>query len=1137
MKGVITIEARNAVTGELENSFEQTNTITDEFMWYTGRVQSFRALISITDAVFESSVVAPRVPYYPVGNDITSFRSVIGSTTIPGNALYGTYNPKTSTNEAFIQYVARYSPPPVGSSRTIATVMLTAPYDEGYWQYRGRAWAFAKLATPCVQTDTQVFDIYYRVFFEYDELNSDVHRRWYDGYTAYFVAGAVNANSMFDNHYVYPWPTLSGPDGDSAASMEYHYGDTTRWFQLRPSSTTLGFSLTRTMGFDDHVGEVINGVISIPTSDMSQQTYAVSNSVELSTRFNKIQNLIGHREELTSNYAHPFLDVDNLPTSSGRITLGGDWEDVDTPTTPGMYFQTKFPEWNKIQITAPGAVGVSEYNYTTQVYMTLATHDSPNGQRRNTHQPVAVPGLCAAPSTHISFGTSVLGDTSVTKLDSEQISSTIGYDESSVLIPSKDKLVLFSIPGARYWRITGGFTNIGQLAVSNGVVYIGCRATGLWSVDPRSTTTATPVVVSGADVSACYGVAAGNAGSVLAIVESGLIKYDGSNWTAIANPYTVATNLFAFLKIDTLSASNQSLAVYAPSAETRLGEWWSESTSAQLAPTQPALSGYGRPRINRAHVLGLDGQWVVSSNGTAYYTSFGGASFAALNTGGAQDRGIGAPFAAIDSSGTAHIGTINWAGANRLEINSDTFYSDVRVPYVRVHRNGALVQQFPNADSIGTISSDQTVNANTPVTKSIAGYGGGEEAYGFVQLQPGVIFTIVRTSASAVRSHVWMIGLENNPHGGALRWIAQTTYGWDGANWVKNHPASKPTHTAAEPLLDGVTVRFEDGTSGTSFQTPNYFKFGLARGLMKDNATRASFTIPFHTAKTEAGLVPTLSSTTVPAPIVGETGLVGVHQHLKSAGAALNGSNNVVFPGNNRGQFAVGDKQLIGDFRLQIPMTGFDDPMSRYTTIVGIGHFSRFATDERAAIEIRRHTRTGTDTQIAIIVGGSDQTYVSSGSATDVFEIQRTAGTITILRGSTVVHTVSPTQSGISADDQALDVIYSVTSQANGNALWGAVPANLFTPAVTILANGTTSAVWVGDPVARTGAYNLRFKGIDTTIRPIVTIDGVPASVKLREGLPAPGEAAVDWRQGCVYFNSADVGKPITVDCIRVYTT
>ena len=87
------------------------------------------------------------------------------------------------------------------------------------------------------------------------------------------------------------------------------------------------------------------------------------------------------------------------------------------------------------------------------------------------------------------------------------------------------------------------------------------------------------------------------------------------------------------------------------------------------------------------------------------------------------------------------------------------------------------------------------------------------------------------------------------------------------------------------------------------------------------------------------------------------------------------------------------------------------------------------------------------------------------------------------------------------------------------------------------MTNGKDNAVLIGSASLKTDSYDIRFKGIDATVAPTGTLGGVTAPVKTDGTLPALGEISLDTKMGIMYFNVADVGKAITINCTRVFTS
>jgi hypothetical protein len=71
------------------------------------------------------------------------------------------------------------------------------------------------------------------------------------------------------------------------------------------------------------------------------------------------------------------------------------------------------------------------------------------------------------------------------------------------------------------------------------------------------------------------------------------------------------------------------------------------------------------------------------------------------------------------------------------------------------------------------------------------------------------------------------------------------SYGWNGSAWELGHAGSKVTHAGAEPLLNGLTIAFSNGTT-PSFTAGDFFTFAVANGLVKDNATRVDYSYGFY---------------------------------------------------------------------------------------------------------------------------------------------------------------------------------------------------------------------------------------------------------------------------------------------------
>ena len=1119
MKGIVTLEARNKETLALENTVVKDNIITDTFIARTIRGDTrIDMAIHITKSVFAPSFFTYNTP-----------SDAIRPIEIPNVPRFQFFS-KTADSDAFIQISARFNPPDTGTTRTISTVLLTGYETSGSFesnQGRFQPRAFTTLDVPCIQTDTQVYDIYYRIYFQYDEAGSSIAYRTYEDFLQRLGGGypQQNTRQVFNRSWTMPWPPLQVRPSD----VNKYAVSTDRWYPYRSNAsevvtdTLVGYKCDRSWGFDTAVGTIVSGIYYNSGAGVYFPVLAAS---DYSSDFNKIQNLIGNKVELTT-IVSPFLNVDNLPDSTGKITLGGEWNDAG-PVNGDYYQYVALPEWNKIQIVESGAVGVAKYKYTTQKYLGGA-----NEYRAN-----IVPGLSHYHNlSRLSDGLSLLGDLSDAKFGVQQLSATIAYDDSSVLVPKTDQIILYSISASKYWHITGGFTNIHQLAVRNGIVYIACRNTGLWRVDPRVTTVATKVTVSTSitvNFSKCHGVSVCGKNKLWAVADDALVSYDGSAWTAynatttpaFGNTATVYSNI-EYISSDPTGNNGEMLVVRANgSAATTLGWWWS-----QLQPLTEILNGStagtapGNPRLNRSDLVCLGGVWAVYIRNAYYLIKFGESIYKNLsisvNSGYPQVSHLISPVAVTTST----------AQRNLLVFCEPSYpTSEIVVRQRFFDPTGAYLGGAEGDPSIRFFDLDGYTDDRNPKSAE-----NNSRAYHCnILLAHGLVFSIKKIgyiNGDCVLSEVIQVGLDRTPHGGSTRWAAIREYGWDGSKWVLGGTTGRTTHSDARELLDGVTVKFADGASGTSFLTPNYWKFGLCRGLLKDNATRVQLVTPFYVSKNLSGNAP-LSETRVPATSAGQTGVVGVNVSKSTAWVTPDADGHIKFAGQNGWQYAVGDKYLVGDFELSIDTSKFADPKQRQSTSVGIGRISR--ADPRPLIEIVPGFSGQPGFGIYITNGGhggtkwGERVYFATNGFPTTLSIRRTAGVITVVSNGTVIYTY-PQAAYIRACDDKLEVIFTTVASNDP------MPVGLIAPKATIISNGSTRAVHIGDPVAQTESYSVRFKGVDTTLPPTGTLNGQPVNVKTDGTRPVPGEITLDAYSGIAYFNAADVGKTVTLNCTRVF--
>lgn len=1137
MQGIITLKAVNAETHEVEGEYECKNIISDNFIRNVSLgSQNLQLNIRLSTAVWKPTLY-PAVMHT---NNTAGFESLTRSGDVFGVSAWS-FIDETQNTPAMLQYSARFAPP-ASASRTIKSVML-----EGAGSYNTIV-ALTELGTPCVQTTSQYYDIYYRVIFDYADTPTGFRWVVYKKQIKNLLTSSFNGGRVGYYDSVNSFPKLNISTGDDVlirthvVNPDDIYLECNRVSALTaqlPISDKRNYALKNPNGsnylnFTERTGYLFN---SVYTRDGGVSTGEISASNVFRNR-SKIQNIFGYAYESTNSNSEYFLDIDALATGSGSVQLTGDWENEETTANPALYFKKDFAKRISLEITQAGSVGVSSYKYKEQPFIRIsnALDYITSGTVivvKNKQMSEPIYGLLSETDiTHFAHNKGVMGIISPDVYGPEQISAAMAYDDTSVLLPKKNEIILYSIPGSRYWRITGTFTNIHQIAVREGVVYIACRDTGLWSVNPRVSLTAQQVSVVGyrtADFSSCNGVAIGYGGKLWAVGVDALACLDTGGWTLYDS---TTTNPFAptnyshinFLVVDFESIDDQMLCVYKSTANTKLGFWWSTTTSV-VETANYVAHGYHDCKRNKGQIYGLQGHWLYNH---VSYMTFGQTTTPVVKTAipgvDGYDKGI-LTYSFIKNNGVWYRYVLDYYGGNTKVVNLDGSLNTI----IETSSNGSWIGLRTDSGTqygYSTVASDPTQSSNYDCQMSF-------------MMSNGVLFTMFTAKKSTgkytFRAGVMVAGLNNTPHGGTTRWICTKEYGWNGTNWELGHTGSKLTSNTPEPLLQGISVAFTDGAAGTSFAAGNFYKFGLAEGILKDNATRLSMKIPTFFTRTESGLA-VLTTNTVPATASLQTGVVGIHPVFKSKDVFLDGSDRVTFPGNNFGQFAVGDKQVTGDFEISVSCGSIANSLTT-NTFVGVGKHKRsdrplvwlqFANTTTVYINTTDSTHYRID-DTSSVNGANWAISNFAVTASDTVGIKRVGTVMTITKNGVSVYTI--TASGIRAADKRLDVMFGIGRISNYDYL----PANKFCGATTILTNGSDNAIKMGNEVLGTEAFDINCKEVVVDCPISGKLNGVTAPVIVTGALPSPGEISLDTDSMVLTFHPSDEGKTVEVDCTRVW--
>lgn len=1185
-KGKITAVLRNASTLEVEASQEVSNIITESFfdkIIATGTITDLKLVIN--GKKMASSRWTTSFPTTASGN--FSFTPDLNITSVPSVQFF----PKTQTSPAFLQFSGRYNPP--ATDRTIRTILLAEarPGSNG-WGYNivylpddNQAMAYASLNSDCIQTSSQVLDMYYRIFFPEDPDSLTNFTGLSDLISSFGLS--LSARS------IYPTPLVSvlkpGDEDKILVSSIAHRWNNTGTIRLDCAASDIGTLKSTSLlnwnsSFADTPGTIYSGFISggqyaghrykdsyndyylLKATDYYIETPVVLEINNLiSTK--KVQNLIGHGSSNKPPTTTPWLDVDNLPNGAGRIILNETWNNRNTPTSPELYSKTLLPKWNKITIKDSGGIGSGgSYNYTTCNFFGHSRVDLSDTYGRSSYLTSSaytfhsLPSLCGSAAVinptigswkwlALDAGKTLIEDITKTYLDTEQISACTKYDETSFVIVKKNFIMLYSVGGGDYWKFKGPFTNIHQVAVVGDIIYIACRNTGLYKVNPKLSLEVTSLSSpsAGVDLAKCYGVAKGYNNSLWAIGENGLFSLINGVWDKYSENTTPAFLLagvsdnnwsnIAYLKVDEYSPAYQMHLVRKLDATidaNYFGIWWSLSTPAQNSFQDITILSMGRPRVNRTHFGGQDGLWAIANEAKHKVMSFNATAPKAVISGAAIDNGK------LNDIYTSIFFAYNKAGQIRLMSMHESSYLNgngnwrltskkisMVTPDGIIEESGDTALLFAKGNSVPYDFSGFGTRDST--TRFVDGGYGYSDSAATIILDKGVMVSLwcgteygtsyVDGGNSTMDNFI--VGISNygtgfTIDGGPLAYLAENSYGWNGTEWVNGLNTPKPLHSDFQNLLEGVTVKFENAASGASFVSSNYYKFGLCEGILKDNATRHNLNIRY-TPRKKIKSSNELSSYLVPSLTQLQTGVVGLNAQRSAEGSYVDSLGRFIFPIEAGYQIGYCDKQVTGNFKVNYDSQYLKSIVEARTWCTfGVARM----TDGPSVVGF--HLSAGI---LYIFDGVSYVAITSDFTNLDTLSIQRVGDSINLLRNNVLLRTVLPVTSKILTCNSRLELVALANS---GAAVPLSIP-NRQCPSASIETNGSDRAVFIGSEINKTGYYGDRFFGIDSfSANNIVKLNGVSATIKYDGTVPLAGEVSIDAASGILYFNAADENKVIS---------
>jgi hypothetical protein len=860
LKGIATFVLRDKETGEITRTFEAENHIQDSFLEALSSNGSLSTNQDLNQTLFISETNPGRqrrdwaddIPNCVVGSVIAGVDQVqISMYDSPGIHL-GTF-------------VMRFAAPAQDYTINIAGLCSHLQYGHLARGVDTVVW----LSTPCVQTTTETLDLYYRVQLLY-EANWDTFKTNPFNLNPYETE--LVASFMFALSGVYPMPTTFSPYGfpytksngrmmadPNSAFLTYDgfaFGGTGVTHQMDADSYKY-FCRRNTMSRDIQTGVGYQvGHIGIPAGGQTALLQKLAPD-----GFSPVQSIFGHRDTSLT----PFYNASESQFSLGTLSINGDaWTDPD------------FPKYVRLDVTTSGLVGVGEYQFrirnsfgfldNTWVNRAMPLHFS---QGNNSHWYNDGFAWSVGDRDESHF-TSAGGEF----LDRSQMSYVEPISDTEVFVVNKNEFAVVNYLTGEGQAFTNETlvgldvlpyflaTDISQVAVAaNGDYYISCRNTGLYhlnaALDTLVTINSSTTGLTG--VTGCKAVCIGNAGRLWAYwghATAPDIYYSddgGSSWTPAgfsetfvdANPDLVF-NIQADPNdaVGKLALLHYDVDISPPTGTQNINlVWWDQNTTTstvfgivrqiirtQLNYNNPPLAygvNYALPKLVQCSPN--DSAWACVNYRDGSFSSVG---YPAWLTHGSVS------VSALD--GTTDLGT--YMGVT--DFMQDAAGNDAML---YLTEKGQTNNVGGNGSYTTLVSQNLTFETEDS-TGAFANYFDGGP-YPLCYLRDGVWMcsrayagdTISYNNRNVYFLYTAIPDVMDFDSLTALAAEFYPTYGWNGSAWEKGHAGSKTIHAAAEELIDGVTVAWDDATGTNQFFDTDHYTFGLFDGIWLDGSTQFDF--------------------------------------------------------------------------------------------------------------------------------------------------------------------------------------------------------------------------------------------------------------------------------------------------------
>ena len=760
------------------------------------------------------------------------------------------------------------------------------------------------LDSPCLQTDEEILDVFYRVSIVANKKDSE-DILW----KTFFLS------RLFPFHY----DTFDGANtfGSSSTARHIDVSDL-RYFgyKLAParkvirtrvdgrtnaSSTTSDKNFSQLTGRysysydrDADIGNTYSSVYAFtnlsPFGDyLSTENSGKATRSHMQQLFpqdiNPIQSVFKH----SPNAIRPYLDPSFLGSSTAEVILNGNNFELDSSN---VY---------KIIYTTGGDINTAEYRLEKKMTLGYRLDQGEYlGEAGSSKPMMTLPGHEVSnsnPSTYFERSEVSQPGDGITVSGNDLLHYKRGLNEwiyfPTIQRYDTDHLICADAYGLNVLNVyTDDYINYDewstpQLDVSgltdycvdnNKIIWAASKSDGLFKIDhANSTVQKITVPQIGIDDNLCYSVDCKNNGDIWAVFHGGIARSQdaGSTWEIFnestdpqfAIPGITDVNMWdqiLGIVLDKESLEDRILLVLKNSDN--IG-WWSRAGSSPISnfldsgvlvdfDTSPRL-GYIKTYNSGFPVR----KWIKHFPGTDSFVLLN--NFRS-NTGTSFFDGMENFVKTIDYGTTGLRNSINYGSSfvrERVKMKNLQFENDsTGTPRLINFRTGS---GSPSGQPVTVTLLDENLQVEETISEHTTL---GITETGWVTPTAHNTFTIENMGKGiSVMARLGLCYLYHHianpePDGGAASHIIWDKYGWNGTNWEKDFNGSRPVHETDEDLIDGLTIRFEPG--GTpQFVQDEYTNVHVFRGVHKDNATSLSFNSAYH-------LRPTLNLEDVSSPSV-----------------------------------------------------------------------------------------------------------------------------------------------------------------------------------------------------------------------------------------------------------------------------